>query len=44
MCYGQDTKPLRELISEAIDFAQEKETNLVKIYQVHRWGDMWDEC
>jgi len=44
MCYGQDTKPLRELVQEAIDFAQEKETDLVKIYQVHRWGDMWDEC
>lgn len=44
MCYGQDTAPLRELIQEAIDFAQEKESSLVKIYQVHRWGDMWDEC
>ena len=44
MCYGQDTKPRRELVQEAIDFAQEKETDLVKIYQVHRWGDMWDEC
>lgn len=43
-CYGQDTKPLRAVVQDAIDFSQEKETNLLKIYQMHRWGDMWEEC
>ena len=32
------------MVQEAIDFHVEKETDLVKIYQVHRWGEMWDEC
>ena len=35
---------LKQLITEAIDFAQEKDSSLVKIFQVHRWGDMWEEC
>lgn len=43
-CYGKDTKPLRSLVSDALEFSQEKESNLLKIFQVHRWGDMWDEC
>jgi chaperone BCS1 len=44
MCRGQDTSPLRQLIQDAIDYNVEKETGLVKIYQMHRWGDMWEEC
>lgn len=44
MCYGKDTRALKELINDAIEFAQEKDSNLIKIYQVHRWGDMWEEC
>lgn len=43
-CYGQDTRPMRKLVQDALDFSQEKESNLLKIYNVHRWGDMWEEC
>lgn len=42
--YGKDTTPLKELIQEAIDFAQEKDNSLTNIYQVHRWGHMWEKC
>jgi chaperone BCS1 len=35
---------LRKLIDDAIDYSTEKENNLLKIYQVHRWGDQWEEC
>jgi hypothetical protein len=43
-CSGQDTRPMRKLVQDALDFSQEKESNLLKIYNVHRWGDMWEEC
>ena len=43
-CYGKDTTILKELISEAIDFAQEKDSSLTNIYQVHRWGIGWEKC
>ena len=39
--YGQDPALLRQLVREALEFAQEKDTTLVKIYQVHRWGGEW---
>jgi hypothetical protein len=35
---------MRKLVQDALDFSQEKESNLLKIYNVHRWGDMWEEC
>lgn len=43
-CSGSDTSALRKLVQEAIDYSQEKESNQLKIYQVHRWGSMWEEC
>jgi chaperone BCS1 len=43
-CSGNDTSALRKLVQEAIDYSQEKESNQLKIYQTHRWGDMWEEC
>lgn len=43
-CYGRDTSLLRQLVNEALEYSQEKESNMLKIYQVHRWGDMWEEC
>lgn len=35
---------MRALVQDALEFSQEKESNLLKIYQMHRWGDMWEEC
>jgi chaperone required for assembly of F1-ATPase len=43
-CYGQDSTPLKNLVQAAIDHAEKKETGLVKIFQVHRWGGRWEEC
>ena len=43
-CSGQDTTPIKELIEEAIDHATEKDSSLVNIYQVHRWGGAWEKC
>lgn len=43
-CYGQNTAELKNLINEAIDFGQEKDSTLVNIYQVHRWGGEWEKC
>ncbi|CDW85975.1 mitochondrial chaperone bcs1 [Stylonychia lemnae] len=44
MCYGTDTAPLRQLVEDAINVSQEKDTSLVNIYQVHRWGGSWEKC
>ena len=44
MCSGQNTQPLKDLIQEAIELSQEKDTSLVNIYQVHRWGGIWEKC
>ena len=43
-CYGQDTQPLKDLVEESIAATQEKDTSLVNIYQVHRWGGAWEKC
>eukprot|EP00347_Sterkiella_histriomuscorum_P005490 403356416 len=40
--YGTDTKILKELVQEAMDFNEEKDTSLIKIYQVHKWGGNWN--
>lgn len=39
--YGTDTAILKQLVAEAIDYSEEKEDNLMKIYQVSRWGGDW---
>jgi hypothetical protein len=31
-------------VQAAIDHAEKKETGLMKIFQVHRWGGRWEEC
>lgn len=41
--YGKDTAPLRQLVSDAIDFAAEEDSNLTNIYDVHRWGIGWEK-
>lgn len=43
-CSGTNTTALRKLVQDAIDFAQEKESSQLKIYQKHMWGDFWMEC
>lgn len=35
---------MKDLIQDAIDLTQEKDTSLVNIYQVHRWGGIWEKC
>jgi hypothetical protein len=43
-CYGQNTAPLKTLVQASIDFFEEKETEMMKIFQVDRWGEGWEEC
>jgi BCS1 N terminal len=43
-CYGQNTTPLKNLVQASIDYSEEKETEMMKIYQVDRWGESWEEC
>ncbi len=43
-CYGQNTAPLKTLVQASIDFFEEKETEMMKIFQVDRWGMGWEEC
>jgi chaperone BCS1 len=31
-------------MDEAIDYAEEKETERMKVFQVTKWGRSWEEC
>jgi hypothetical protein len=41
-CYGQDTSPIKILIEEAIDYCQQKESNMLKIYEVDLWKEWYE--
>jgi len=43
-CYGQNTTPLKDLVDESLDYSQVKENSLMKIFQVARFGQRWEEC
>ena len=44
-CSGTDPAPLRTLVQAAIDYGEEGEAGLTKVFQVRRiWPYGWEEC
>ena len=42
--YGNDKRYLRELVNDAIEYCEEKDSSQTVIYQVHKWGGRWVKC
>lgn len=41
-CYGQDPQPIKVLIEQAIDYSQQLESNMLKIYEVNLWKEWFE--
>ena len=44
MAYGTDTTVIRDFIDEAIVHSMKKESDLISIYEQHRWGLGWTKA
>jgi hypothetical protein len=44
MAYGTDTTIIKDFIEEAVVHCMKKESDLISIYEQHRWGLGWTKA
>jgi chaperone BCS1 len=44
MAYGTDTAIIKDFINEAVEHCMKKDSNLISIYEQHRWGLGWTKA